>query len=143
MHTNTNNKCYQSAFKQVFQNSSKDIWRMEPHNCKSCQMTARNGVKLGPEMKTHSPLAYGSYNDKQGSITRFNTYQLRNGGGGAAHFISHDNCYGLGLCLWLAHVLEIKWKKCCYCSTLFQLEWYALAVAIYYYYLHFDDCLVI
>ena len=26
-------------------------------------------------------------------------------------------------------------------QTLFQLEWYALAVAIYYYYLHFDDCL--
>ena len=50
---------------------------MEPHNCKSCQMTARNGVKLGPEMKTHSPLAYGSYNDKQGSITRFNTYHQR------------------------------------------------------------------
>ena len=73
-HTNTNNKCYQSAFKQVFPNYihtyytlQKDIWRMEPHNCKSCQMTARNGVKLGPEMKTHSPLAYGSYNDKQGS----------------------------------------------------------------------------
>ena len=127
MHTNTNNKCYQSAFKQVFPNYihtyytlQKDIWRMEPHNCKSCQMTARNGVKLRPEMKTHSPLAYGSYNDKQGSITRFNTYQ-RSGGGGAAHFISHDNCYGLGLCLWLAHVLEIKWKKCCYCSNVISV----------------------
>ena len=82
------------------------------------------------------------------AVTRFNTYHQQRAMvvvAVAAQLISSAMIIAMvqGYVYGWLMFWKLNGRSAVIVQTLFQLEWYALAVAIYYYYLHFDDCLVI
>ena len=82
------------------------------------------------------------------AVTRFNTYHQQRAMvvvAVAAQLISSAMIIAMvqGYVYGWLMFWKLNGRSAVIVQTLFQLEWYALTVAIYYYYLHFDDCLVI